>query len=324
MPEVVRTNVDAHEGHASPSPGPFHQTSYNVGSPDVFTNDEATVRIGDTTVCGDPADAGSPNVFINEIPVHRRTDATAGHGSWVPNAAATGSPNVWANESAGSVAARAIFGTEYFGPEDYGVELYELSKSSPEEMANNEPGEYGDGGQPAARFGNTSPTNGVSGPQPAPGSTSGDGTTESPSPQPSNEDGQYIKWLDHVDSRVKPQVVTNLEQVSQEVGYQLQVTSGYRSPEYNARVGGAKNSQHVQGNATDIVQSGLTVEQRQAFISAAIDAGFTAIGVYNTFTHVDIRGGALRAWGDTGSWRSLPKFPWALEILQAKGYNYPG
>ena len=98
MPEVVRIELDAHEGHESPSPGPFHQTSYNEGSPDVFTNEKATVRIGDTTVCGDPADAGSDTVFVNSIPVHRKGDATGGHGSWVPNAAATGSNNVWANE----------------------------------------------------------------------------------------------------------------------------------------------------------------------------------------------------------------------------------
>ncbi|MDC6481138.1 hypothetical protein PQZ46_01165 [bacterium] len=97
MPEVVRTNVDVHEGHASPSPGPYHQTSYNVGSPDVFTNNEATVRVGDTTVCGDPADAGSDTVFVNNIPVHRKGDATGGHGSWIPNAAKTGSPDVFAN-----------------------------------------------------------------------------------------------------------------------------------------------------------------------------------------------------------------------------------
>lgn len=98
MPGAVRTNVDKHKGHASPTPSPFHQTSYAVGSPDVFTNNENQVRIGDTTDCGDPASQGSPTVFANNIAVHRKDDATAGHGSWVPNAAATGSDNVWVNE----------------------------------------------------------------------------------------------------------------------------------------------------------------------------------------------------------------------------------
>lgn len=96
MPAVVRTNIDAHQGHASPSPNPFHQTSYAVGSPNVFTNNEATVRVGDTTICGDPASEGSPTVFVNGIPVHRKADATKGHGSWIPNAAASGSPDVFA------------------------------------------------------------------------------------------------------------------------------------------------------------------------------------------------------------------------------------
>jgi len=98
MPEVVRTNVDKHKGHASPTPNPFHQEAYTSGSENVFTNNEQTVRIGDTTACGDPAAAGSPTVFANNIKVHRKNDATDGHGSWVANAAESGSPNVWANE----------------------------------------------------------------------------------------------------------------------------------------------------------------------------------------------------------------------------------
>jgi len=99
MPEVVRANVDAHIGHASPSPGPFHQTSYTGGSPNVFANNEPVIRgdSTDSTVCGDPAVERSPNVFVNGIGVHRKGDATGGHGSWVPNAAQTGSPDVSAN-----------------------------------------------------------------------------------------------------------------------------------------------------------------------------------------------------------------------------------
>ena len=91
MPEVVRANVDVHEGHSSPSPGPYHQTSYTGGSPDVFTNNEPTIRIGDATICGDEAAAGSGTVYVNNIAVHRKLDATTGHGSWDANAAKTGS-----------------------------------------------------------------------------------------------------------------------------------------------------------------------------------------------------------------------------------------
>ena len=94
MPEVTRVGLDSHVGHASPTPNPFHQTAYAAGSPNVFTNGAATVRIGDTTSCGDPATAGSSTVFVNGIGVHRKGDATGGHGSWVPNASNSGSSTV--------------------------------------------------------------------------------------------------------------------------------------------------------------------------------------------------------------------------------------
>jgi uncharacterized Zn-binding protein involved in type VI secretion len=99
MPGVVRTNLDRHVGHASPTPNPFHQTNYVVGSPNVYANSEKAVRIGDTTSCTDPATAGSPNVYVNSIRWHRLGDATGGHSSWVPNQAQTGSTNVFANGS---------------------------------------------------------------------------------------------------------------------------------------------------------------------------------------------------------------------------------
>ena len=94
MPEVTRVGVDSHIGHASPTPTPFHQTPYASGSPDVFTNGAKTVRIGDSTGCGDPATGGSSTVKVNGIGVHRKGDSTGGHGSWVGNASASGSANV--------------------------------------------------------------------------------------------------------------------------------------------------------------------------------------------------------------------------------------
>ena len=96
MPEVTRGGLDSLVGHASPTPNPFHQTAYAVGSETVLTNSERTVRIGDTTSCGDPATGGSTTVFVNGIGVHRKGDATGGHGSWVPNSSASGSSDVFA------------------------------------------------------------------------------------------------------------------------------------------------------------------------------------------------------------------------------------
>ena len=96
MPAVCRVELDKHIGHASDTPNPFHSTAYDEGSPDVYTNSKKTVRIGDKTICKDPATGGSTTVFVNNIGVHRTGDATGGHGSWVPNSAATGSDNVFA------------------------------------------------------------------------------------------------------------------------------------------------------------------------------------------------------------------------------------
>ena len=93
---VTRVGLDQHVGHASPTPNPFHQTPYATGSSNVITNGAQTTRIGYVTSCGDPAVAGSGTVFVNCIPVHRLCDATGGHGSWVPNASASGSSNVFA------------------------------------------------------------------------------------------------------------------------------------------------------------------------------------------------------------------------------------
>ena len=95
MPAVTRVGVDTHIGHESPTPNIFHQTPYATGSSDVITNDQQTVRIGDVTECGDPAINGSSTVFINDLGVHRKDDPTGGHASWIPNASASGSSDVF-------------------------------------------------------------------------------------------------------------------------------------------------------------------------------------------------------------------------------------
>lgn len=274
---------------------------------------------------GGELSAGSNAVFINGLAVVNHTpDSASGDNAGHPNPeTGEGEATVIVGDATDAVAI-AIGATNFSRPESEAVDILEgraVEEANGVDPDQNEGTEYGDGGIAtvsgggANRYQNTSPVNNVSGPQDA------NGVTDVPSPQPSNADGEYIKWLPHVDSRVKPQVVQGLEGVSQTVGYQLQVTSGYRSPAYNESVGGAKSSQHMQGNAVDIVQTGLTTQQRKDFIQAAIDNGFTAIGVYNTFTHIDIRGSKV-AWGSNGSRTTLPNYPWALEVLRANGYPY--
>lgn len=302
-------------------------TTEVVGQSTVYVTGQLVAVDGDPNSHGaGPLSAGSNGVFINGKAVVNNTPDAGGADNFPHPSSDTsqGESTVIVGDAADAVA--VILGaSQFLRPEAEAVDILEgraVEEANGVDPDQNEGTEYGDGGAGAGnRYNNTSPTTGATGAQPAPNSSGGDGTEDVPSPQPSNADGEYIKWLPHVDSRVKPQVVTNLEGVSQQVGYQLQVTSGYRSPAYNQSVGGAKSSQHMQGNAVDIIQTGLTTQQRKDFIQAAIDNGFTAIGVYNTFTHIDIRGSKV-AWGSNGSRTTLPNYPWALEVLRANGYPY--
>ena len=95
MPGVVRKGVDKHIGHASPTPSPFHQTQYsNAAQGKVYANGSLVVVAGGSTSCGDPVSGKSSKVFAEGKGVHRKGDATSGHGSWGGNAAQSGSPNV--------------------------------------------------------------------------------------------------------------------------------------------------------------------------------------------------------------------------------------
>lgn len=102
MPQVVRKGSDSHIGHASPTPNPFHKTSYSASGQNpikVYAMGDAVVLGAGQggTSCGDPAMGMSSKVFVQGIGVHRKGDATGGHGSWVPNSAATGAPKVYAD-----------------------------------------------------------------------------------------------------------------------------------------------------------------------------------------------------------------------------------
>ena len=63
------------------------------------------------------------------------------------------------------------------------------------------------------------------------------------------------------------------------------ITSAWRSPEHNKKVGGTPNSSHLKGLAVDIVADDS--RKRFTILQALIAAGFTRIGIAKTFIHVD-------------------------------------
>jgi hypothetical protein len=97
---------------------------------------------------------------------------------------------------------------------------------------------------------------------------------------------------------LKLEVLERAEAVGEALQTKLTITSGFRHKIYNqylrnTGVGAAKNSQHVQGKAIDVVMGRGNF--REKFIQMAKVHGFKGIGRYNTFVHVDL--GPARTWG---------------------------
>lgn len=88
-------------------------------------------------------------------------------------------------------------------------------------------------------------------------------------------------------------LVVNLDIIRAEIRLPIHVNSGYRSFAHNKKIGGAKNSYHVKGMASDLSVKGITPSALKEIIVSLMDSGkITAGGVkaYDTFVHYDIRG----------------------------------
>ena len=108
---------------------------------------------------------------------------------------------------------------------------------------------------------------------------------------------------------VSPTARSALDALFASYGSPLPILSGYRDPETNARVGGARGSQHLHGNAFDIDVSGLSQAERINLANMARSAGFQGFGFYDNSMHFDV--GAPRAWGPDYSSGSVPS--WARD-----------
>ena len=79
--------------------------------------------------------------------------------------------------------------------------------------------------------------------------------------------------------------IERLEIFNHLTGENHKVNSGVRSKGHNKKVGGAKNSRHVSGQAFDVDCN--TEAERWRYIYAGLAAGFNGIGIGHGFIHFD-------------------------------------
>ena len=83
-------------------------------------------------------------------------------------------------------------------------------------------------------------------------------------------------------------LVNVLQKVRTHFGKSVTITSAYRTPTRNKTVGGTTYSQHLYGTAADIKVSGISPKKVAQYVEKLLpNSG--GIGIYSTFTHVDVR-----------------------------------
>ena len=89
---------------------------------------------------------------------------------------------------------------------------------------------------------------------------------------------------------VDPKLVDNINSLAKEVLYNtncpLIITSGYRTPKHNKKVGGVARSFHIKGMAIDCYCSGCTHGELGR---TALLCGFNSAIIYKSHVHLDIR-----------------------------------
>lgn len=93
---------------------------------------------------------------------------------------------------------------------------------------------------------------------------------------------------------IDPRLVNLLENIRRLTGKPVHINSGYRSKAYNRTIKNASpKSQHCEGKAADIWIEGVIPEKVAQYAECCLGAS-GGIGIYHTFTHVDVRNGKSR------------------------------
>lgn len=95
------------------------------------------------------------------------------------------------------------------------------------------------------------------------------------------KDGSPVVFIDEY-------LVTILDILRNKIGKPIIITSGYRTPEWNKKAGGAKYSYHMRGMAADIRVNGMTAKEIANKLNAIVPDECGII-VYNNWVHFDVR-----------------------------------
>ena len=95
-----------------------------------------------------------------------------------------------------------------------------------------------------------------------------------------------------IKENIKKLVVNVMEKIQAEYGMSIFITSGYRTPEHNKKVGGVANSQHIYGEACDF--TGKDFKRLRRIIEEMDDKGslnYDQLIIYRKrqFIHISYR-----------------------------------
>lgn len=95
------------------------------------------------------------------------------------------------------------------------------------------------------------------------------------------KDGSLVVFIDE-------HLVSILDILRNKIGKPVIITSGYRTPEWNKKCGGAKYSYHMCGMAADIRANGISAKELANKLNAIVPDECGII-VYNSWVHFDVR-----------------------------------
>lgn len=86
---------------------------------------------------------------------------------------------------------------------------------------------------------------------------------------------------------VADKLIDTLEAIRKHFNSPVIINSGYRTPSWNSKIGGASNSYHCKGMAADIKVKGHTSKEVAEYASRIMEKG--GVIRHENFVHIDVR-----------------------------------